>query len=128
MNATNPIKMTSLAILSAVSLIMGTAALAASDTYTDKPATESTTLQEKTKSATKETGRIVSDSWITTKVKSVLLADSLTKGFKISVKTFNHSVILSGSVDSQDTIDHAFQLASKVEGVAMVDTTNLKIR
>lgn len=127
MNATNPIKRTSLAILSAASLLMGTAALAAFDTYTDKPATEST-LQEKTKSATKETGRIVSDSWITTKVKSVLLADSLTKGFKISVKTFNHSVILSGSVDSQDTIDHAFQLASKVEGVAMVDTTNLKIR
>lgn len=138
MNFKSPIKRTSVALLSVCSLLFGASAIAVSDAYVEKPAattetmTENpatdTTIKDKAKGAAKETGRVVSDSWITTKVKSVLLADSLTKGFKISVKTTNRTVALSGAVDTQATIDKAYQLASQVEGVASVDTTKLKIK
>lgn len=84
-------------------------------------------LERKTKRAAKKTERVVSDSWITTKVKSALLADSVTKGFKISVKTVNHVVALTGTVDSQASIDHATELARKIEGVAEVDTAGLVV-
>jgi hyperosmotically inducible protein len=84
-------------------------------------------LEKKTKRAAKKTERVVSDSWITTKVKSALLADSVTKGFKISVKTVNHVVALSGAVDSQASIVQAADLAKQVEGVASVDTSGLVV-
>ena len=80
----------------------------------------------KTDKAAKKTGKYASDSWITTKVKSDLLADSVTKGLDISVKTSNGVVALSGTVASQDAIDHAQDLASKVKGVKSVDTSGLK--
>ena len=82
-------------------------------------------VEKKTKNAAKKTERVVSDSWITTKVKSTLLADSVTKGFKISVKTVNHVVALSGTVDSQASIDHATDLVKSIEGVTSVDTSAL---
>lgn len=82
-------------------------------------------IEKKTRSAARKTERVVSDSWITTKVKSALLADSITKGFKISVKTVNHVVTLSGTVDSQASITRAEELARKIEGVSSVDTSGL---
>jgi hyperosmotically inducible protein len=84
-------------------------------------------LEKKTKKAAKKTERVVSDSWITTKVKSTLLADSVTKGFKIGVKTVNHVVALTGTVDSQASIDHANDLAKGIEGVTSVDTSGLVV-
>jgi len=77
--------------------------------------------------ATQKTKRVASDSWITTKVKSELLADSVTKGFDISVETSHGVVTLSGSLKSQDAIDHAKSLAAKVKGVKSVDVTSLKV-
>lgn len=84
-------------------------------------------VESKTKSAVQKTERVVSDSWITTKVKSVLLADSLTKGFRISVKTTQHVVALSGTVDTQAAIDQAVHLASGIKGVSSVDASGLTI-
>ena len=84
-------------------------------------------VESKTKNAAKKTGRVVSDSWITTKVKSVLLADSLTKGFEISVKTTHHVVALSGTVDSQAAVDQAVHLATQIKGVTSVDASGLKV-
>lgn len=83
-------------------------------------------IERKTKHAAEKTEAVVSDSWITTKVKSALLADSITKGFKISVKTVNHVVTLSGTVNSEDSAEHATQLAKQVKGVENVDSSNLK--
>jgi hyperosmotically inducible protein len=77
--------------------------------------------------ATQKTKRVASDSWITTKVKSELLADSVTKGFDISVETSHGVVTLSGSLKSQDAIDHAKALAAKIKGVKSVDVTSLKV-
>jgi hyperosmotically inducible protein len=71
--------------------------------------------------------RVVSDSWITTKVKSEILADSVSKGFKVSVKTKHGVVILKGTLANQDAIDHVKDIAEKVKGVKSVDTKALTI-
>lgn len=84
-------------------------------------------VETKTKSAANKTERVVSDSWITTKVKSMLLADSVTKGLSISVETIHHIVILSGTVNTQAAIDHAVAVAKRVKGVDSVDATSLKV-
>ena len=75
----------------------------------------------------KKTERVVSDSWITTKVKSEILASSVTKGFKVSVKTLHGKVALRGKLPSQDSIDQVKQIAEKVKGVSSVDTSKLTV-
>jgi len=69
----------------------------------------------------------VSDDWITTKVKSDLLANSLTKGFDVKVVTTDGVVVLSGKLASQDAIDHVKDVTEKVDGVKSVDTRGLII-
>lgn len=92
--------------------------------YTPSIATE---IGDKTKAVTKDAGRAVSDSWITTKVKSVLLADSLTKGLQINVITKKHVVMLAGEVGTPAARDQAISLATQIKGVESVDSSNLKV-
>jgi hyperosmotically inducible protein len=66
-----------------------------------------------------------SDSWITTKVKSEITADSMSKGFDVHVKTMNGVVMLKGTLPNKDAIAHVKDLAEKVKGVKSVDTTAL---
>ena len=70
--------------------------------------------------ARESTGEYIDDSVITTKIKSILLKDEFTKSFHISVKTYRGVVQLSGSVDSQKTIDKAGKIAGSVNGVKSV--------
>jgi hyperosmotically inducible protein len=72
------------------------------------------------------TERVGSDSWITTKVKSEIMVDSVSKGFKVSVKTVNGVVMLSGVLPNDDAVAHVKDLAEKVEGVKSVKTSQLK--
>lgn len=65
------------------------------------------------------------DTWITTKVKSSLLADSNVSGLDIEVETVNGVVTLRGQVDQQMQIDEATRIAREIEGVTDVRTTNL---
>jgi hyperosmotically inducible protein len=69
----------------------------------------------------------VSDSWITTKVKTEILADSVSKGFEVNVKTEHGVVLLKGSLANQDAIDHVKDIAAKIYGVKSVDTTELTV-
>ena len=71
------------------------------------------------------TKRAVSDSWITTKVKSEILADSVSKGFHVKVKTTHGVVVLKGALANQDAIEHVKDIAEKVDGVKSVDTSAL---
>ena len=71
--------------------------------------------------------RVVSDSWITTKVKSEILANSVSKAFKVSVKTKHGAVSLKGKLPSQDAIDQVKMIAEKVKGVKSVDVSGLVI-
>jgi hyperosmotically inducible protein len=76
--------------------------------------------------AVANTERVGSDSWITTKVKSEIMADSVSKGFKVSVKTVNGVVMLSGVLPNDDAVAHVKDLAEKVEGVKSVKASQLK--
>lgn len=71
--------------------------------------------------------RAVSDSWITTKVKSEILANSVSKAFKVSVKTKHGAVALKGKLPNQDAIDLVKMIAEKVKGVKSVDVSGLAI-
>ena len=65
-------------------------------------------------------GEYVDDSVITTKVKSLLAADSFLKSFNIGVETYKGTVQLSGFVGSEKAIDNAVQIAGSVKGVGSV--------
>lgn len=69
----------------------------------------------------------MSDTWITTKVKSLLLADSDAKGFDVKVETRDGVVILQGELDDQDAINHVKDIAAGVEGVKGVNTTAMTV-
>jgi hyperosmotically inducible protein len=87
----------------------------------------SSTIAAKVDKAAAKTKRVASDSWITTKVKSEILADSVSKGFKLSVTTRHGVVALKGALANQDAIDHVKDLTEQVKGVKSVDTSLLVI-
>jgi hyperosmotically inducible protein len=72
--------------------------------------------------------RVGSDTWITTKVKSSLIADDVSRGLSLNVTTKNGVVNLHGAVPSQDAQDHVKDMAAKIDGVKSVNTTDLRIR
>jgi len=67
------------------------------------------------------------DGVITTEVKSQLAADSIGKGVDIGVTTTHGIVVLTGTVLTQDAIDHARGVAEKVKDVKSVDTSAMMI-
>ena len=69
----------------------------------------------------------VDDTWITTKVKSTLLADTAVAGTKIDVDTVNGVVYLTGTAGSQAQVDAAKKLAAGIQGVSKVDASKLKV-
>jgi hyperosmotically inducible periplasmic protein len=79
------------------------------------------------KHAGKETSEAVSDSWITTKVKSTLLFSRNVDGLDIDVTTNNGVVSLTGVVDTSAQRELAKELALNVRGVKKVDTRGLKV-
>lgn len=80
-----------------------------------------------TPTATQKTERVVSDTWITTKVKSEILKSSLAKGFDVKVTTLHGIVTLKGKLSSTDVIDQVKAIAVKVKGVQSVDTSTLVV-
>lgn len=82
---------------------------------------------EANQSVTESTKEVMSDSWITTKVKSELLVDSLSKGFDVGVETHDGMVLLDGELSKQTDIDHVKAVAGRVKGVKSVDTTSLTV-
>lgn len=74
-----------------------------------------------------KTGSYVDDSWITTKVKSEMVADKSVKARDISVNTNKGVVTLSGTADSWDESNKAAEIARKVKGVTMVEN-DIRVR
>lgn len=74
-----------------------------------------------------KTEHLVSDTWITAKVKSDILADSVSKGFAVDVVTNHGVVVLKGSLANQDAIDHVKDIAGKVDGVKSVIASALLV-
>ena len=94
--------------------------------YANAAAADATSAAS-TPTATQKTERVVSDTWITTKVKSEILKSSLAKGFDVKVTTLHGIVTLKGTLSSADVVDQIKAIAVKVKGVQSVDTSNLVV-
>jgi hyperosmotically inducible protein len=70
----------------------------------------------------------VSDTWITTKVKSELATTKEIKSRDIDVKTVNGVVTLTGMQDTSAAIQKAIAVARGVKGVADVDSSGLIVK
>ena len=69
----------------------------------------------------------ISDSDVTTKVKTALQSDEMAKSFDIAVVTTKGDVRLTGVVDNQAQLDHIDKLVRSVEGVhSMHDELTIK--
>lgn len=68
-----------------------------------------------------KTGEYVDDSWITSKVKSEMLADKTVKGTNITVNTTKGVVTLSGHAGSVQESTKAVEIARSVKGVTSVE-------
>jgi hyperosmotically inducible protein len=80
-----------------------------------------------TTDAAVKTKEATSDTWITTKVKSQLLADDVGRGTEIKVETTRGVVQLTGILPTKDAVEHAKDIAAKVEGVKSVDISALYV-
>ena len=82
---------------------------------------------DKTKSAVSKTGEVITDTWITTKVKSSFVGEDLLKSSDISVDTTNHVVTLKGTVASAAGKARAIEIVRGIDGVTkVVDTLKIK--
>jgi osmotically-inducible protein OsmY len=72
-------------------------------------------------------GQSVDDAVVTAKVKAKLIDDEVTKAYQIEVATFQGTVQLSGSVDSEEARSRAGELARNVGGVKDVKNS-LQVR
>lgn len=69
----------------------------------------------------------VSDASITTKVKANIVKEQSLQGFEIGVETLNHTVQLSGFVDTPQQKDQAGAIAESIPGVQSVQN-NILVR
>lgn len=85
-----------------------------------------TTTGQKVEAGIDKAGEAVSDSWITSKVKSTFLADSKISGTDIKVETNKGVVSLSGTVKTDAERELAIQKAKEIKGVKAVAADGLK--
>ncbi len=69
----------------------------------------------------------LSDSWITTKVKTALIDDPQVKANQVTVETFKGAVQLSGFISSDAARQRAVVVARGIEGVTSV-TNDMRLR
>ena len=74
-----------------------------------------------------KTKRVMSDSWITAKVKSAILADNVGNGVDVSVETMYGVVVLTGTLPNQNAIDHVKNIARRVDSVKSVISDELVV-
>jgi osmotically-inducible protein OsmY len=75
-----------------------------------------------------EAGDGISDAWITSKVKTQLLADQDIKGTEITVQTRDKVVTLSGTAGTAAARAKAIEIAQATEGVNSVVATQLAVQ
>ena len=87
-----------------------------------------TAYADNTDTSAKSSQQPVTDTWITTKVKSELATTEGIKSGDISVTTKNGLVTLSGTVNSKAQVQKSIAVAKAVKGVRDVDSTALTSR
>ena len=74
----------------------------------------------KSKQVASTTGEVVTDGWITTKVKAKFADEKLLEGNNIHVDTNDQVIMLTGTVPSHAAKARAVAIASGTEGVSRV--------
>jgi hyperosmotically inducible periplasmic protein len=75
------------------------------------------TAAHETKKAAKTTGEVISDTWITGKVKAQFIGEDALKHSDITVHTNNNVVTLTGTVASEAGRKRAVDIAKATDGV-----------
>jgi hypothetical protein len=75
----------------------------------------------KSKQVASATGEVVTDGWITTKVKAKFADEKLLEGSNIHVDTNDQVIMLTGTVTSHAGKARAVAIAGGTEGVTRVD-------
>lgn len=113
---------TSLLFAALLSLGVAAAPVLAQSTAADR-----STMQHDTQAPPDSSDQPGTDTWITTKVKSDLLASKGTSGTDVSVETKDGVVWLSGQVGSQAEKDRTVTKAKAIKGVKQVDASKLTV-
>ncbi|HEY8035155.1 MAG TPA: BON domain-containing protein [Methylobacter sp.] len=92
------------------------------DKTAEKATTEMQGAKESAAQKIESAGEYIDDSAITTQVKAALLNDPMLSASRIEVTTTQGVVKLSGSVDSEQGISRARELAGTQQGVKSVQT------
>ena len=74
----------------------------------------------KTKEVMSKTGEVITDGWITSRIKTKYLADETLRAASINVDTRDNVVTLRGAVPTEAARAKALALAKEVEGVDRV--------
>lgn len=100
--------------------------VAAAGSETRQQANRATASGE-VRNALDETGDAVDDGWITSKVKTQLLADRDVSGLAINVSTSANVVSLKGNVPNTQARATAIRIASQTKGVKSVNADQLVV-
>jgi osmotically-inducible protein OsmY len=101
--------------------------VAAPGTEARKEANEATASGE-VRETLSDTGEVINDAWITSKVKAQLVADEDIAGLQINVETKDNQVHLIGDVPNAEVRAEAVRIAQTTQGVAGVDASRLNVR
>lgn len=83
------------------------------------------TLSGEVREAAGDAGDEINDAWITSKVKTQLLADDQVHGMEINVDTKDNVVTLTGTAPSLAARTKAIEIAQTTKGVSSVIAVNL---
>ena len=86
------------------------------------------TASGEVREAMDEAGDGIDDAWITSKVKTQLLADTAVKGTQITVETQNNVVTLGGTADTAAAKAKAIEIAKATTGVVSVNADGLVVK
>jgi hyperosmotically inducible protein len=89
---------------------------------------DTATLSGEVREKMDESGDGIDDAWITSKVKTQLLADTAVKGTQINVDTKANVVTLTGTAESQAAKDAAIRIAAGTKGVNKVIADQLLVQ
>lgn len=92
----------------------------ATKTAAEKTADATKTAAGKTKDVFSKSGEKITDGWITSRIKTKLMADDTLQSSSINVDTRDHVVTLKGAVPTQAARTKAIEMAKEVEGVDRV--------
>ena len=116
-----------LTVIGSALIVVSAIALATLGVGSSQPVTQTQVTDPNAQAAVEKTRRAASDAYITTRVKSEISSNRITKGVRLHVKTRNGVVTLKGMLASQDAIDALKLAAEKVTGVKSVNVSGLAI-